>query len=58
MTLGAKEFNEKKFDASLASFEKAFEVKDYILAKKITFDQVTLHPLDTGLAMNAAIAAL
>ena len=56
--LGAKEFNEKKFDASLASFEKALEVKDYILAKKITFDQVTLHPLDTGLVMNAAIAAL
>jgi len=56
--LGAKDFNEKKFDASLSAFEKALEVKDYILAKNITFDQVTLHPLDTGLVMNAAIAAL
>lgn len=53
----ASQFNAKNFDAAYESFKKAGEVKDYTLAKKYTYPQVTLHPLDTALVLNTAVAA-
>lgn len=54
---GAGFFNEKKYDQAYAAFTKALEVKDYILAKKYSYTEATLYPLDTALILNAAISA-
>jgi len=56
--LGAKEFNSKNFNGALESFKKSNEVKDYILAKKYTYAQITLYPLDTALVLNTAASAV
>ena len=55
--LGANLFNNKKFTEAYTAFKKALEVEDYILNKKYTYTQATLHPLDTALVLNTAIAA-
>ncbi len=55
--LGANLFNNKSYDAAYSAFKKALEVEDYILAKKYVYTQATLHPLDTALILNTAIAA-
>lgn len=54
---GAKQFNLKNYDLAYQAFKKANEVKDYTLAKKYTYTQVTLSPLDTVLVLNTAVAA-
>jgi|694.fasta_scaffold01103_39 hypothetical protein len=56
--LGAKEFNSKNFNGALESFKKSNEVKDFILAKKYTYAQITLYPLDTALVLNTAASAV
>lgn len=55
--LGANLFNSKNYEDAYMSFKKALEVEDYIIAKKYTYTQATLHPLDTALVLNTAIAA-
>ncbi len=55
--LAAKQFNAKNFEAAYQAFKKANEVKDYTLSKKYTYSQITLHPLDTVLVLNTAVAA-
>ncbi|MEO8771264.1 MAG: hypothetical protein ABI402_14310 [Ferruginibacter sp.] len=54
---GAKLFNAKNYDGAYMSFKKALDVENYTLDKKYTFDQVTLHTLDTALVLNTAVAA-
>lgn len=56
--LGAQQFNAKEYADALESFKKANEVKDFILSKSYTYNQVTLHPLDTALVLNIGIAAM
>ena len=55
--LGANLFNNKNYSMAFSSFKKALEVEDYILTKKYSYAQATLHPLDTALVLNTAIAA-
>lgn len=55
--LGANLFNAKNFEGAFNAFKKSLEVEDYILSKQYTYAQATLHPLDTSLILNAAIAA-
>ncbi|MEP6710803.1 MAG: hypothetical protein ABJA37_00225 [Ferruginibacter sp.] len=56
--LGAQQFNDKAYANALETFKKANEIKDYILNKQYTYNQVTLNTLDTALVLNIAIAAL
>jgi hypothetical protein len=55
--IGAKQFNAKNYELAYQSFKKALEVKDYALAKKYTYTQITFYPLDTALVLNTAVAA-
>jgi len=55
--LGANLFNAKNYEAAYNSFKKSLEVENYILAKQYVFTQATLHPLDTALILNTAVAA-
>jgi hypothetical protein len=55
--LGANAFNNKDYEGAYNAFQKALEVKDYALSKQYTYTQATLHPLDTSLVLNTAIAA-
>ncbi|MEO7444428.1 MAG: hypothetical protein ABIT96_03025 [Ferruginibacter sp.] len=55
--LGAAQFNNKDYMDAYNSFQRAQEVKDYILAKKYEYSDATLYPLDTSLVLNSAIAA-
>ncbi|MBS1743573.1 MAG: hypothetical protein JST81_11110 [Bacteroidetes bacterium] len=55
--LGAKQFNAKNFEGAYNAFKKAIDVKDYCLAKKYTYEQITFYPLDTALTLNTAISA-
>lgn len=55
--LGANLFNAKNYEGALNAFKKAQEVENYILSKQYTYTQATLHPLDTALILNTAIAA-
>ncbi|MEO6490360.1 MAG: hypothetical protein ABIO04_10505 [Ferruginibacter sp.] len=55
--LGANLFNAKNYDGAYNSFKKALDIKDYILSKQYIYPQATLHPLDTSLVLNTAIAA-
>lgn len=56
--LGAKYFNEKQFEKAFNSFKYALDVKDFLIAKNYTYDNVKLYPLDTSLVLNAAISAM
>jgi hypothetical protein len=56
--LGAQQFNEKKYSEAANNFIRATEVESYILSKDYTYNQVTLHPLDTALVLNIGIASL
>jgi len=56
--LGATQFNNKNFTGAYASFKKALEVEDYILAKNYTYTQVTLSKIDTSLILNTAKSAI
>jgi hypothetical protein len=55
--LGAQQFNEKDYPSAAAAFKKANDVEDYIISKGYTYNQITLHPLDTALVLNIAIAS-
>ncbi len=55
--LGAGFFNEKNFASAYESFLKSHEVKDFILAKKYTYPQAKVYPLDTALIMNIGLSA-
>lgn len=55
--LGAAQFNEKDYDGALNSFSGALAVENFILGKKYEYSQIKLHPLDTALVLNAAVAA-
>lgn len=55
--MGAAQFNNKEYMDAYNSFQKAQEVKDFILAKKYEFNDAKLYPLDTPLVLNSAIAA-
>ena len=55
--LGATFYNEKNYSAAFESFQKAHELKDFILGKKYTYAQATLYPLDTALVMNMGLSA-
>ncbi|MEO5984607.1 MAG: hypothetical protein ABIP80_03825, partial [Ferruginibacter sp.] len=55
--VGATLYNTKKYDESYNAFTKAHEVKEYILAKRITYTDAKIYPLDTGLVLNMALAA-
>ncbi len=54
---GAKQFNAKNFEGAFQSFKKANEVKDYTMAKKYTYSQITFSALDTSLVLNIAVSA-
>lgn len=56
--LGANLFNNKNYTGAFAAFKKALEVEDYILAKKYTYPQATLHAVDTSLILNTAKSAV
>lgn len=56
--LGANLFNNKNYTGAFASFKKALEVEDYILAKGYTYPQATLHAIDTSLILNTAKSAV
>lgn len=55
--LGANLFNAKNYDAALNAFKKSLEIENFILGKQYVFTQATLHPLDTALVLNTAVAA-
>jgi len=55
--LGAAQFNEKDYEGALKSFSGALDVENFILSKKYEYSQIKLHPLDTALVLNAAVAA-
>ena len=55
--LGAIQFNNKDYAGAYESFKKALDVKDFIVSKQYTYPQIKLHPLDTALVLNTAIAA-
>lgn len=55
--LGANLFNAKNFEGAYNSFKKSMEVENYILTKQYVYTQATLHPLDTSLILNTAVAA-
>ncbi|CAN5859743.1 hypothetical protein BH11BAC4_BH11BAC4_17020 [soil metagenome] len=55
--LGANYFNSKNYEAAYSSFKKSLDVESYILSKQYTYTQATLHPLDTALVLNTAVAA-
>ncbi|MBS1495462.1 MAG: hypothetical protein JSS85_01050 [Bacteroidetes bacterium] len=54
--LGAAFFNAKQFAEAATAFKNAHDVEEYILSKGYTYNQITLHPLDTALVLNIAIA--
>ncbi|MEO6537056.1 MAG: hypothetical protein ABIT07_11115 [Ferruginibacter sp.] len=56
--LGAQQFNAKEYEAAFESFKKANEIKDYMVGKNYTYNQLVLHPLDTALVLNIAISAM
>ncbi|MEO7264007.1 MAG: hypothetical protein ABIW38_03795 [Ferruginibacter sp.] len=55
--LGAAQFNDKQYMDAYNSFQKAEEIKNFILSKKYEYEGVKLHVLDTALVLNSAIAA-
>lgn len=55
--LGAAQFNDKRYIEAYNSFQKAEEIKNFILSKKYEYEGVTLHVLDTALVLNSAISA-
>ncbi len=55
--LGAAQFNDKQYMDAYNSFQRAQDVKDFILSKKYEYDSVKLHVLDTALVLNSAISA-
>ena len=55
--LGANLFNIKNYEAAYNAFKRSLDVENYILGKQYTYAQATLHPLDTALVLNTAIAA-
>lgn len=56
--LGANQFNKKDFEGAYKSFNKALEVKDFILSKKYEYADQKLNIIDTALLMNAGAAAI
>ncbi len=56
--LGANQFNKKDFEGAYKSFNKALEVKDFILSKKYEYADQKLSVTDTTLLMNAGAAAI
>lgn len=55
--LGANLFNAKNYEGAYNAFKKSLDVESYILSKQYVYTQATLHPLDTALVLNAAVAA-
>ncbi len=55
--LGAAQFNDKQYMDAYNSFQKAEEIKNFILTKKYEYEGVKLHVLDTALVLNSAISA-
>jgi hypothetical protein len=56
--LGIIGYNAKEFDVSYLSFSHAHEVKDYILSKSYSNEQLPLLSFDTSLVVNAAVAGM
>lgn len=54
--LGAKAYNHSDFNLAVNSFEKAIEIKDFILKKKYKYDQTNLYEIDTSLILNIAVS--
>ncbi|MEO6403872.1 MAG: hypothetical protein ABIY51_03230 [Ferruginibacter sp.] len=55
--LGAAQFNDKQYMDAYNSFQRAQEVKDFILQRKYEYKDVHLYALDTALVLNSGIAA-
>lgn len=56
--LGAQFYNGKEYAEAAQAFIKANDVENYIISKGFTYNQVTLHPLDTALVLNIAISSM
>jgi hypothetical protein len=54
--LGAKAYNQSDFVLAVNSFEKAIEIKDFILKNKYKYDQTNLYEIDTPLILNIAVS--
>ena len=56
--VGANAFNAKDYENAFNAFKSAIEVENFILQKNYTYNDFKANALDTGLVLNAAIAAM
>jgi len=55
--LGISNFNEKDFEGAFQAFKNTNELKDFLISKNYSYDQISLVPFDTAMIINIAICA-
>ena len=55
--LGISSFNTKDYEVAFQAFKSTNDLKDFLLSKNYSYDQIVLVPFDTAMIINIAVCA-
>jgi hypothetical protein len=55
--LGISNFNVKDYEGAFQAFRSTNDLKDFLISRKYSYDQISLVPFDTAMIINIAICA-